>query len=237
LRLSNAYAHAAQRRARDALRIGKVRERLHAANVVATAGDAQPSETTMRRPSCVAAAAAFLALSAGGAAAATGYTETDLNMRTGPGTGYSVITAIPGGAPVEVLNCSGGWCHVAWNGYDGYSSRAYLDIGADAYAAAPSAVVVAPPPTVYYGSGYYYGPGDRVIRRGVRTLRRELRQERREDRREARRDFRQDRRELRQDRRQDRRRDVRQDRRENRQEARQDRRQDRREARRDRRRD
>jgi hypothetical protein len=141
----------------------------------------------------VAAAATFLALSAGGAAAATGYTEADLNMRTGPGTGYPVITAIPGGSPVEVIDCRGGWCRVAWAGYDGYSSRAYLDIGGESYAAAPPSVVVAPPATVYYGPGYYYGPryyttpGERIIRRGVRTIRRELRQERREDRREARR--------------------------------------------------
>jgi uncharacterized protein YraI len=161
----------------------------------------------------VAAAAAFFALSTGVAAAATGYTEADLNMRGGPGTGYGVITAIPAGAPVEVFDCDGGWCLVNWNGYEGYSSRAYLDIGADAYAAAPPAVVVAPP--AYYGPRYYEPRyttrGTRVFRRGVRTLRRELRHERRDDRRDARQDRREDRREALQERREDRH-DRRQDR-------------------------
>lgn len=163
----------------------------------------------MRRPFSLAAAAAFLALSTGMAAAATGITEADLNMRRGPGTNYGVITAIPAGSPVEVLECSGNWCAVAWSGYQGYSSRSYLDIGAAAYGAVPPPVVAVPAygPS-YYGPGYYgprYTPGERIIRRGVRTWRRELREERRDDRRDARRDWRQERREDRREARQDRR--------------------------------
>ena len=173
----------------------------------------------------MAAAAAFLALSTGVAAAASGITEADLNMRRGPGTNYGVITSIPAGAPIEVVDCGGGWCQVAWNGYQGFSSRAYIDIGAQAYGAAPP-VVVAPAP--YYGQ-YYHGPryrnpARRIIRRGTRALRQELRQERREDRREFRQERRQERKAERREFRQERRAGPRQQRRENRREARQERR-------------
>lgn len=110
----------------------------------------------------IAAGVAVLAMSTGVAAAATGVTDTDLNVRRGPGTGYGVVTAIPEGAAVHVFGCQGSWCHVAWNGYVGYSSRHYLDIGENAYAEAPPPVAFGPGPYVStplfsFGFGEPYG--------------------------------------------------------------------------------
>lgn len=60
------------------------------------------------------------------AASTTMYTTANLNMRTGPGTTYSVIRVIPKGAAVTVLSMSGGWARVSYSGSTGYSSTAYL---------------------------------------------------------------------------------------------------------------
>lgn len=50
-----------------------------------------------------------------------------LNLRTGPGTFHEVITAMPAGAEVGVVNCSGAWCAVNYRGMRGYASSAYLE--------------------------------------------------------------------------------------------------------------
>ena len=76
---------------------------------------------------CLAATAA-LALMTGAAAAATAVSQRDLNMRSGPGTGYAVVMTIPGGAPVEVLDCSGSWCRVAVGGRQGYVNLSLIHI-------------------------------------------------------------------------------------------------------------
>ena len=56
----------------------------------------------------------------------TMYTTANLNMRTGPGTTYSIIRVIPKGAAVTVLSISGGWARVSYGGSTGYSSMTYL---------------------------------------------------------------------------------------------------------------
>src|SRR5687768_5169724 len=86
-------------------------------------------------------AAGFLMATGGIASAVPAVVETDLNVRTGPGPGYAVIDTMPAGASVEVIACYSGWCEVVWQGYDGFASRAYLDILA-------GATVIAPPPNV-----------------------------------------------------------------------------------------
>lgn len=68
-----------------------------------------------------------LALSSGIAAAAVA--TTDLNMRTGPGTGYQVIDVIPDGASVRVRGCEGSWCEVDFRGRSGFASVSYLSGG------------------------------------------------------------------------------------------------------------
>jgi uncharacterized protein YraI len=114
---------------------------------------------------CLAATAA-LALMTGAAVAATAVSQRDLNMRTGPGTGYAVVMTIPGGAPVEVLDCSGSWCRVAFGGREGYANRAYLGQRGAAYGAyeAPDEGYVDDRPSYVYSDdypydyGYSYGP-------------------------------------------------------------------------------
>ena len=99
-------------------------------------------------------AAGALALSAGAAGAAT--VTNDLNLRTGPGTGYRVITAMPAGAYVDVLNCGGAWCRVDWRGTVGYASASYLAGGG--YAAVPPPPVYYAPPTTVFRLGFGTGP-------------------------------------------------------------------------------
>lgn len=97
-------------------------------------------------------AGAFL-ITAGIASAAT--VTNDLNLRSGPGTGYRVVDTMPAGAYVDVIGCSGSWCRVNWRGRVGYASASYLGGGAS-YAAAP--VYVAPPPVVSFGFGFGNAP-------------------------------------------------------------------------------
>jgi len=54
------------------------------------------------------------------------YTTANLNMRTGPGTSYSVILVIPNGASVQMISSSNGWAKIIYNGKTGYASTAYL---------------------------------------------------------------------------------------------------------------
>ena len=101
---------------------------------------------------------AALLLSAGSALAVPATAETDLNVRSGPGTQFPVIGSIPDGQTVDVANCSGAWCQVSFGGGTGYASQNYLEIGG---AVAPGPAV-AVSPYVYddddYDYGYTYGP-------------------------------------------------------------------------------
>lgn len=53
-------------------------------------------------------------------------TTANLNMRTGPTTGYQVILVIPKGAEVKVISTEGGWAKVNYQGTVGYASLSYL---------------------------------------------------------------------------------------------------------------
>ena len=46
--------------------------------------------------------------------------STNVNLRQGPGTTYTIITTIPAGAPVDVAGCRGQWCQVTYQGQNGY---------------------------------------------------------------------------------------------------------------------
>jgi len=59
-------------------------------------------------------------------AAETKVTTANLNMRTGPGTGYAIITVIPKGAQVSVSGYSGDWAEVSYSGKSGYAHSSYL---------------------------------------------------------------------------------------------------------------
>jgi len=102
-------------------------------------------------------AGSALLLTAGAAAAAPATVSTDLNMRSGPGTQYGVISTIPAGATVDVDGCTGSWCAVNFNGRAGYASASYLSGGASL---GGGAVAVVPEPYYGYGPDYAYDDYD-----------------------------------------------------------------------------
>lgn len=55
-------------------------------------------------------------------------TTGSLNLRTGPGTNYSVRTLMPAGATVRVFSSQNNWARVFYNGYLGYASMSYLKL-------------------------------------------------------------------------------------------------------------
>lgn len=84
------------------------------------------------------------------ALAASAMVTTDLNLRTGPGTRYARILAMPGGAIVDVRGCTRGyrWCRVYWRGYEGWAASNYLARrtgggGFDNYAASIGVPIIA----------------------------------------------------------------------------------------------
>jgi hypothetical protein len=105
-------------------------------------------------------------------------TGTNVNLRQGPGTSYTVITLIPAGAPVNVSGCNAGWCQVSFQGQNGYIIATALGppsgpggpppgavAGGPVYAGGgPPPGYIPPPPPYYYGYSYYgpygyYRPG------------------------------------------------------------------------------
>ena len=72
-------------------------------------------------------AGAALIASAGVAMAAPGFATTNVNVRSGPGTGYAAIDTLRRGERVEVEGCRGGWCYVTKAGPDGWVSVNYLN--------------------------------------------------------------------------------------------------------------
>jgi uncharacterized protein YgiM (DUF1202 family) len=57
-------------------------------------------------------------------------TTADLNLRTGEGTEFDIITTIPQGSIVKVQTTSGasGWVHVDYAGTVGYASKMFLQV-------------------------------------------------------------------------------------------------------------
>jgi SH3 domain-containing protein len=96
-----------------------------------------------------------------------------VNLRSGAGTDFEVITTIPAGSAVRVTGCDNEWCALTWNGQSGYAIARNLDLGvsrqARAYPAQPGPGYPEDydrpgygpgyygPPAVY-GPAYYYGP-------------------------------------------------------------------------------
>ena len=107
-------------------------------------------------------AGAALLLSTGAALAVPATAQTDLNVRSGPGTQYPVVGSIQGGETVDAGACTGGWCRVSFSGGTGWASRSYLAMGG---AVAPGPAVAVAPYVYdddyydgYYDYGYSYGP-------------------------------------------------------------------------------
>src|SRR5215213_796365 len=74
-------------------------------------------------------AGAALLLTTGAALAVPATAQTDLNVRSGPGTEYPVVGSIQGGETVNVGNCTGSWCRVRFEGGSGFASRSHLALG------------------------------------------------------------------------------------------------------------
>ncbi|WP_202911173.1 SH3 domain-containing protein [Ancylobacter sp. TS-1] len=70
-------------------------------------------------------AAGLLIAGAAMNAAAAAVVTSNVNIRSGPGTGYRVIGSLPAGARVNVGRCSGNWCRVA----GGWVSAGFLSGG------------------------------------------------------------------------------------------------------------
>lgn len=75
----------------------------------------------------VATAAAFVSLPA--TQAAPGVVTSNVNVRSGPGTNYAVVTAVPGGTTVDVQRCDAGFCYIQGRRVEGWVSAQYLSAG------------------------------------------------------------------------------------------------------------
>jgi uncharacterized protein YraI len=71
---------------------------------------------------------ALFALACGvtAANAASAYASSTVNVRSGPGTGYSVVDVLRPGQRVEVDYCKGAWCVIEQRGADGWVNANYL---------------------------------------------------------------------------------------------------------------
>ncbi|MFT0861186.1 SH3 domain-containing protein, partial [Ancylobacter sp. G4_0304] len=105
----------------------------------------------MRFPKSLLLAAGLLLAGSVAASARPAVVTTDLNVRSGPGTGYAVIGSLRAGQSVNVDSCTGSWCRVA----GGFASARYLSFGGG------TRVVVQPAPVYYddYDDGWGWGPG------------------------------------------------------------------------------
>lgn len=79
----------------------------------------------------VASALATLAVLAttAAASAAPAFATNNVNVRSGPGTGYAIVDALRRGEQVDVQYCRGSWCFIQKRGPDGWVSSNYLTSG------------------------------------------------------------------------------------------------------------
>lgn len=88
--------------------------------------------------------------------ATTGTTTTALNLRSGPGTGYRVITVLPAGTQGTVLSTSGSWYKISTSRGTGWVSRTYFRTGTLVAQPVSSSSVVSIA-RQYVGYPYVYG--------------------------------------------------------------------------------
>lgn len=62
--------------------------------------------------------------------ASSAIVTSTVNLRTGPGTQYGTIGAIPNGVGVTVGGCTSGygWCQVSYGGMTGWAASSYIAI-------------------------------------------------------------------------------------------------------------
>lgn len=74
-------------------------------------------------------AALALVATTAAASAAPAYATGNVNVRSGPGTGYRVVDTLRRGETVDIQYCRGSWCFVDKRGPSGWVSANYLDRG------------------------------------------------------------------------------------------------------------
>jgi hypothetical protein len=67
------------------------------------------------------------------ALAAPAFATTNVNVRSGPGTGYASVDVLRRNEPVDIQYCRGSWCFVNKAGPDGWVSASYLSRGGGYY--------------------------------------------------------------------------------------------------------
>ena len=77
----------------------------------------------------VAVAATAVVVFLPAAQAAPGTVTSNVNVRSGPGTNYSVVDNTRAGTQVDVQRCQGSWCYISKPGPDGWVSGRYLSAG------------------------------------------------------------------------------------------------------------
>jgi hypothetical protein len=77
----------------------------------------------------VAVAATAIVVFLPAAYAAPGTVNTNVNVRSGPGTGYGVVDTARRGEQVDVQQCQSSWCYISRPGPDGWVSASYLSAG------------------------------------------------------------------------------------------------------------
>ena len=65
-----------------------------------------------------------------------------LNIRSGPGTGYSRVSGIADGATCTVIDCASGWYKVVYGGVTGWSSSDYITLVTSTTPVTPSGTVI-----------------------------------------------------------------------------------------------
>lgn len=68
----------------------------------------------------------FLAILTPAANAAAVHASIALNVRTNPGTGYTIVDTLKPGAQVTITRCRGNWCLISHSGANGWVSAGYL---------------------------------------------------------------------------------------------------------------
>lgn len=63
------------------------------------------------------------------ASAAPAVVTGNVNVRSGPGTGYAVVDTLRRGERVDIQQCRGSWCYIEKRGPDGWVSANYLSSG------------------------------------------------------------------------------------------------------------
>jgi uncharacterized protein YraI len=69
---------------------------------------------------------AGFALATTAALAAPGIASVNVNVRSGPGTGYRIVDTLTKGEYVIVKSCGAAWCTISHIGKDGFVSRSLI---------------------------------------------------------------------------------------------------------------